>query len=213
MAYRETSQIRAKKEAVRERLLAAAHQLVAQRGFGDVSVSEIAELAGVATGSVYRYFPSKAELFSQVFRAASQREVDQVAQAIAEPGSARQRLERALTRFARRALRAKRLAYALIAEPIDPLVDQDRLEYRRHYAEVFERLIREGMASGEFPEQDARIASAALVGAIAETLVGPLASWLAGDRNPGSPSLDEQPLLQSILRFCVNAITGKEQAP
>jgi AcrR family transcriptional regulator len=36
----------------------------------------VARRAGVATGSVYRHFPSKADLFAEVFRRAAQREVD-----------------------------------------------------------------------------------------------------------------------------------------
>ncbi|SRR5690554_1368444 len=204
MAYRETPQVRARKEAARQRLLDAAQELVAQRGFSAVSVSEIATHAGVATGSVYRHFSSKAELFSEVFRTASQREVDKVTQAIQQTGSAQQRLDRALTQFARRALRGKQLAWALIAEPIDPLVDQDRLEYRRRYAKVFERVIQEGVQNQEFPPQDARVASAALVGAIAEALVGPLAP------HPADHPQDDHQLIQSILKFCIRAITGKE---
>lgn len=204
MAYRETASVRARKEAARDRILAAALQLVSQKGFSAVSVSDVAELAGVATGSVYRHFASKAELFSHVFRSASQREVDQVAQAVSQPGTAGERLQAALTRFGRRALRGKQLAWALIAEPIDPLVDSDRLEYRRRYAEVFEQVIRQGVMSGEFPPQDARVTSAALVGAMAETLVGPLSPHR--DQQP----LDENQLIHSILTLCMRAITGKE---
>lgn len=207
MAYRETEQIRARKEAIRARILRAAVELVAQQGFGAVSINEVAARADVATGSVYRYFPSKAELFSEVFRISSQQEVDKVAEAIAQPGPALERLQAALLRFGRRALRGKRLAYALIAEPIDPLVDTDRLEYRKRYGNVFEQLIREGVQNGEFPHQDARITSAALVGAMAETLVGPLSPH----RDP--QPLDEDQLLQSILTFCIRAITGKEIQP
>ena len=39
-----------------------------------------------------------------------------------------------LATFARRALRNPRLAWALIAEPVDPLVDAERLAYRERYA-------------------------------------------------------------------------------
>ena len=43
---------------------------------------------------------------------------------------AAERLEHVLATFARRALRNPRLAWALIAEPVDPLVDAERLAYR-----------------------------------------------------------------------------------
>ena len=40
------------------------------------SMQAVAARAGVATGSVYRHFPSKGDLFAEVFRRASQRELD-----------------------------------------------------------------------------------------------------------------------------------------
>src|SRR5690606_37448924 len=138
-----------------------------------------------------------------VFRSASRREGNKVTQAIQQAGTAQQRLERALAQFARRALPGKQLAWALIAEPIDPLVDKDRLEYRRRYATVLEQVSQEGVQNQEFPPQDARVASAALVGAIAEALVGPLAP------RPEAHTLDESQLIPSILKFCIRAITGQ----
>ena len=44
----------------------------------------------------------------------------------------------ALRTFAERALRAPTMAWALIAEPVDPTVDQARLDYRQRYARLFE---------------------------------------------------------------------------
>ena len=90
-------------------------------GYAAAQVAAVAERAGVATGTVYRHFPSKADLFAQVFREASQHEVDAVAAAAGEAGeSAAERIAVAVETFARRALRGHRLAWALIAEPVDP---------------------------------------------------------------------------------------------
>jgi len=49
-------------EQVRSDLLAAAARLFASRGFSEVSIADIAGAAGVATGTFYRYFPSKDEV-------------------------------------------------------------------------------------------------------------------------------------------------------
>ena len=76
-----------------------------RRRLREASVAAVAARAGVATGTVYRHFPSKSELFAEVFRRASQREVDAVvAAAAAATGAAADR--RAVETFARRALPA-----------------------------------------------------------------------------------------------------------
>src|SRR3954466_10357758 len=76
MPYRRTSATEARRAEVRERIVAAAREQVAEGGYASASVQAVAARAGVATGSVYRHFPSKAELFTEVFRRASQRELD-----------------------------------------------------------------------------------------------------------------------------------------
>ena len=99
---------------------------------------------GIATGSLYRHFRSKGELAAEVFASASQREVDALAAALRGPGSASERLRIGLEQFAARAWHSRRLAFALIAEPVDPEVDERRLLYREAYAELFVDLLEEG---------------------------------------------------------------------
>src|SRR5580698_10389677 len=49
----------AKSEATRERILEAALQLFAQKGYVNSTMREIAELSGCSLGLAYRYFRSK----------------------------------------------------------------------------------------------------------------------------------------------------------
>ena len=49
-----------------------------------------------------------------------------------------------------------------------------RLRYRFAYAEIFEDVIALGIQRGEFVAQNCQITAAALVGMLAESLVGPL---------------------------------------
>jgi AcrR family transcriptional regulator len=53
-------------EQLRAGLLAAAAELFASRAFSDVAVADITGHAGVATGTFYRYFPSKDDLLVQL---------------------------------------------------------------------------------------------------------------------------------------------------
>ncbi|MBW8482451.1 TetR/AcrR family transcriptional regulator [Actinomadura parmotrematis] len=180
MAYRRTPDVEARLSASRERVLAAALALVAEHGYRGCSVTAVAERAGMATGSVYRHFPAKADLMAEVFRTASRREVDAVARAASLEASAAERVAATVRTFAGRALRSPRLAYALLAEPVDPAVEAERLVFRRAYAEVFARFVAAGVASGELPPQDPPLSAAALVGAIGEALVVPLQEGRTG---------------------------------
>ena len=69
---------------------------------------------------------------------------DALAAALRGPGSASERLRNGLEQFAARAWHSRRLAFALIAEPVDPEVDEQRLLYREAYAELFSDLLEEG---------------------------------------------------------------------
>jgi AcrR family transcriptional regulator len=197
MPYRPTERTEARRAAARETIVSAALDQLAEGGYASASVQAVAQRAGVATGTVYRHFPSKRELFAEVFRRASARELAAVADTAADDGRpARERLAAAAEAFARRALASPTRAYALLAEPVDPAVEAERLAFRRGYRDVFARTIEEGIESGELPPQDARTVAAALVGALGEALVGPLSTaHEAGEA-----------LIATLVQFCLNAI-------
>lgn len=175
----------------RERLLQAARALIEEGGYGEATVAAIAGRAGVAAGTLYRHFPSKEELFVELFRQVCDRELRAMRHAAAQmPAGAGnvERLEAVLATFAERALRRPRLAWALIAEPVDPLVDAERLAYRERYRELTAQALRAAIEVGELPAQDVELTAAALVGGCGEALVGPL-SPLAGGATPPERTL------------------------
>src|SRR4029079_13715172 len=92
------------KARTREAIVAAAHDQIAQDGYASASVIAVAQRAGVATGSVYRYFPSRAELFVEVSRRAAGRELELIAEIVDRPGSVRERLRGRVEAVRRRAL-------------------------------------------------------------------------------------------------------------
>jgi len=190
--------------ATRERLIDAARQLLEEGGYGAASVQAVADRAGVAAGAMYRHFPSKAELFVEVFRHAAAHDLAAVDQA-ATGGTCMQRLEAAVAAHARGVLRHRRLAWALLYEPVDPLVDEERLVYRRTYCRHMAGLLRQAVAAGEIPRQDVELSAAALVGAVAEALVGPL-SPVAGQMESA------ERIIATLVRFCRRSV-GAADAP
>ena len=202
MPYRPTPKTEARRLAVRERILLASRDQVADGGYASASVQAVAARADVATGTVYRHFESKAELFAEVFRLSSQPELDLVAHVTSNgelPAS--ERIAGAAEAFARRALAAPRLAYALIAEPVDPLVEAERLTFRRGYRDAFASALKDGVASGELRELDSGVVAAAIVGALAESLVGPLSPTSNGHAVP------HDALVSGVVQFCLSATT------
>ncbi len=172
--------MQARLDAQSRAIVHAATRVLSEVGFGGLSMAAVAAAAGVATGTVYKSFSGKAELITAVFREVVTREVAAVAQAGAD-GGALDRVTAAVETFAGRALKNPKLAYVLLAEPVDTTVDAERLRFRRAFAETFRSAIAQGVEDGRLPPQDPSTAAAALVGAIGEVLVGPLAEGLQGE--------------------------------
>lgn len=206
MAYRETEKMRQRKAEARQRIIECTWACVSEGGFRSARITRIASLAGVATGTIYRHFESREDLFAEIFRLATQKEVDKVAEALAVGDNTEKRLENALRQFARRALKGPMKAWALIAEPVDPKVEEERLVYRKAYASLFEQAIQDGITEGSLPDQDARLTSTCLVGAISESLVGPL-SPTQTEAAPGHEN-NENELVETIVCFCIRGLTG-----
>ncbi len=177
----------------RDRLLFEARNILEEGGYAAASVQAIAERCGVAAGTLYRHFPSKADLFVELVRESAKRDITAMKTAAAS-GDSIQRLEAFIATFARRALRKRRLAWALAYEPVDPSVDAERLVYRREYCRRMAKLLRQGIAAGEIPPQNVELSAAAIVGAISESMVGPLSPI-------GAINSDED-LIATLVRFC-----------
>ena len=66
MVYRRTHQVVKRLAARRNAILAAARDAAAEGGMAAVQIAPVATRANVAAGTVYRYFPSKADLISEL---------------------------------------------------------------------------------------------------------------------------------------------------
>ncbi|SDS65692.1 TetR/AcrR family transcriptional regulator [Actinoplanes derwentensis] len=202
MPYRPTALTRKNAEDKRDGFLRAARALVAADGFKAATVAAIAGRCQASVGSVYSYFDSRDRLLAEVFRSAASHEVDLVRQAVADPGrDARQRLGELIRIFSGRALHGRRMAWALLFEPVSPVVEAERLRYRRCYTDLGEQIIRDGLASRIFVPTDARLAASAVMGAVSEALVG----WIRPDSPPPSPE-EQEDAIEGIRSFCFRAL-------
>lgn len=189
----------ARREDTRSRLLRAAIEVVEDGGYAAASVAAIAERAGLATGTLYRHFPSKADLFVELFRSVGDSELVAMQQAAAATRSAAEELDAVIATFAGRAMSRPRLAWALVYEPLDPPVDAERVRYRRAYARRMAQFVRERVDGGELPDQDPDTTAAALIGGIVEALVSPLSPVAGGNADPDA-------VILALTAFCRRAV-------
>ena len=175
MPYRRTENV-VRRLAARERgIVEAAVALAGEGGLQAVQIAAVAERASIAAGTVYRYFPSKYDLVAEVVADVAARELNAMqAAADAAPGPL-SALAAGIATFAARALAERRLAWAVIGEPVDPDVDALRLDFRQSLAAELEKRIDAAVTRSLLPEQDAQTTAPALIGAIVEGLLGPLA--------------------------------------
>lgn len=56
-----------KQEAKREKIISTAIEIFSKEGFHNSKITKIAELSGIATGSIYLYFTNKEKILEEIF--------------------------------------------------------------------------------------------------------------------------------------------------
>lgn len=208
MVYRKTKHIEARLADNRKHILKSARDLVSEGGWAEAQVSHVAASAGVGVGSVYRYFPSKADLFVEVLSEVSQREVDVLSTIANGEESPSTRLHVAVTTFVVRAMRNRRLAYAMIAEPCQREIDEARLSYRESISATIMQIVMDGQDGGDFRSDiNPSIAATVIVGGFMEGLIGPLSPLNADFCTTDENSLEAIHLLaEQIGDLCCTSV-------
>ena len=164
-----------------DELLAAACRAIVQRGFGDTRVSDIAEEAGVSTGTIHYYFASKQEVLVEALRWASDRLFARLPRS--EGADAATRLAALLDlAIPYRRPKARRDEYVLWIEMWTLVLhSRDRLpaleELSARWRAFFFGVIGDGVAAGEFaPVADAAMVAERLIALVDglgfETVIG-----------------------------------------
>lgn len=154
---------------VRGRLLAAATELFADRGYAATTVREIVEHAGVTKPVLYYYFRNKEGLYLDLMREPFGRFAAVVEETLRTAGSARERLFRlclaAYGIFAEN-IDAARVMYSIYYGPPQgaPFIDFDA--YHRRFQEAVLQVLGEGVRDREFRRVNLHDAMWAVIGAL-----------------------------------------------
>jgi AcrR family transcriptional regulator len=160
--------------AMRAQILEGARRAFIAGGFRGTSVPAIASEAGVSVGLIYRYFPSKEELFLELCISGTPDELDELAGELAAIDDPLERLRVAIGSYFDAlfdAIGAPLVLQALSAAPTDPRIQaalRRRAEDLRSFSAAF---VRDSIARGEVDpgidvDEIARVSATLLDGAL-----------------------------------------------
>ena len=191
----ETEGVRTRDPDRRERILQAAAELVAERGFHAVSMADIGGAAGIVGSGVYRHFESKAAVLLALLDDGMARLLENAAVALASGKPDPEVLEE-LVRDHVRFATEEALLVRLWQGEVKMLPDDDQRRLRRmqrHYIEEWVHVLRE--LRPELTDSDARVRVHVAIGAIQSA-----AMW-----NAGMAHSELAPLLTTCARRCLEA--------
>jgi AcrR family transcriptional regulator len=197
MPYRRTENVERRLAARHAAIIAAARAAASEGGMAAVQIVPVARRAGIAAGTVYRYFPGKTDLVAALLAEISEREIAALRHAGDSAPGPLSALSGIIMTFATRSLRSRRLAFAAIAEPVDAALDPVRLKFRKSLAGEFATRIVAAISGGHLPVQDTALAAPAVLGLLIEGSIGPLAPPAAGR---------ERELVQSLALTALRAL-------
>lgn len=198
MAYRRTANVVRRLAERKAAILRAASELAEAGGMGAIQIVPVAGRADLAAGTVYRYFPSKDDLVAGLIAELAEQEVAAVRAAAAAAPGPLSAMAAVVATFAARALRRRRLTWAVLAEPVEPRAEAARLAFRGALAGEIGNRLRAAIQARLLPDQDVALTAGALTGALLEGLIGPLAP------EEGAAPLRDR--VQSITLLALRAI-------
>lgn len=187
--------------ATRDRILQAALQVFAEKGYHRALVDDIVRVSHTSKGAVYHHFPNKEALFLALVDEFSGRLADAVAQAIGGAEGALAKVEAALSAGLETFARHRELAHLLLLESVSlgPAYQAKRLEVHDRFAAMIRAHLDEAVAEGSIPKIDTHVATLAWLGALNEVVV----QWLCR----GEPDLlhEAVPALTPLLLRSIGA--------
>lgn len=182
--------------SARNRVLQAALEVFAEKGYHEATMDEVAKVAQVSKGALYLHFPSKQELFASLLDAATEMLVNAMREAMAPHASHRRRMYAALQAAFNLFQQYRTLARLIFLRVgTNPLLERKIFEAHRRISDLIEEQIRAACTSEEIPQENVSFLSLMWTGAIYEVLV-----WWLYQENPPDLATLVDPLYTVLLR-------------
>lgn len=168
------------KDATRQRILTAAEDVFATKGYHGAVVDDIVDAAQTSKGGFYFHFPNKQAIFLALVDALSPRLAEAVERAIAQKSDPVAKVDAALGMVLDMFARHRRLSKILLVEAVGlgHGFDEKLMTVRGQFIALIEQYLAEAVRLEAIPPLDTDIAACAWFGAINEVVV----RWLVDNR-------------------------------
>lgn len=210
--YRATEQTKANAERRQHDIAEAARQQIVEGGFRSATVKAVAHRAGCSTGLIYQYFPSAEDLLKGAFAHVAKMELELFRVALQRDPHISTALSSGIELMTRRSLSGPKQADALLFEALPQPVEEERLLFRRKWAETIAKRLEQAIVAGQIPAQNTQMAGTAITGMVIENLLPRLHSTTAPHGELPVESFIEE--LQSLCHRLIGvpATTEKHDA-
>jgi len=188
-------------DQVRQRILNGAARAFSVSGFQGTSVPQIAGEVGVSVGLLYRYFPSKADLFTAICMSELESEIESLTRQLSEISDPTERLRQGVE-FYLRQMEQKQSAGVILGALAEAPANNEVREVMRLRATTIRDFVRgyleEGVKAGEVP---ATTPIEEFTQAIAMMLDGVVTAWAIS-----GPELDLGAVRDAIVSLLAAAL-------
>jgi AcrR family transcriptional regulator len=155
-------------KSTRERILDAALNIFASKGYYDTRLDEIVDESNTSKGSIYFHFPNKEKLFIALVDQFADVLERNVTDAIQEEDQGMKRVRRALMAVLDTFGRYRRPAKILLVQAVGlgTVFEQKRMEITDRFAALIKTYLEEAIAVGDIEPVDTEVVSHAWMGAI-----------------------------------------------
>lgn len=192
-------------DGVRERLLAAAVGLFAEKGYEAASVQDVVEAAGVTKGAFYYYFRSKDDVLHEIYKGLLDLQLERLEAYVTASGPADERLHDAAVDVVLTS-HEHNDAFAVFVRSMNQLDDEHARAVRRErrrYHDRFRELVEQGQRARVFrADVDADVAVHSFLGA-----AHAIPSWF---RPRGPLSIDE--VAEQMVSLLLDGLRGQRVA-
>lgn len=201
-------------EDSRADILSAAASCFMERGYSATSIDDVARRLGATKGRIYHHFPSKADLFAEVFRAGMDLNYEAVLPFVNMPGPALPRWRRMAMAHTMQMMVTKPFQRAVwigvemhlrgATTPEQRIVFNRLIEYRTEYGNLFRATLLQGREEGIFKFDNLSITNQLMF----MTLNSPI-FWYTP--RPGETRADTEKIAEQVVDYALGGLIGTRE--